>query len=75
VTLKPCCAIGGELPDNVSCGAMCDGFPTCLPPPSPELLASVVALRASLAQEQEHHRAAVRALRILQQAITERIGE
>jgi hypothetical protein len=31
MTLQPCCWLGEQLPDNVSCGEGCDQFPACLP--------------------------------------------
>ncbi len=74
MSLQPCCGRGERLADNMTCGALCDIFPDCLPPPSPELLSSVMALRASLFQEHAQHRASVHALRAIQQAITESIG-
>jgi len=72
MTLKSCNS-GSELPPNVSCGEVCDIFPACLPPPSPELVASVMALRVSLIEEHAQHRASMRTLRVLQRAISERI--
>jgi hypothetical protein len=68
------CNAGPELPPNVSCGGVCDIFPACLPPPSPELVASVMALRASLLQEHAQHRASMRTLMVLQRAISGRIS-
>jgi len=62
MTLKACHATGCKLPDYQSCSGLCDIFPDCLPPPSPELLSSVMALRASVVQEQAQQRAAVQAL-------------
>ena len=61
------------LPDLLTCGGLCPEFPDCLPTPSPELIASIVGLRESQAREHEYHWASAQALRILQQAIDERI--
>jgi hypothetical protein len=73
VSLRPCCGRGERLADNTTCGALCDIFPDCLPPPSPELIAAIVSLRESQAREHENHRASAQALRAFQQAIIERI--
>jgi hypothetical protein len=70
MTLKPCNA-GPKLSPNVSCGGVCDIFPACLPAPSPELVASVMALRTSVLEEHAQHRASMRTLMVLQRAITE----
>jgi hypothetical protein len=74
MTLKTCNS-GPKLSPNVSCGGLCDVFPDCLPPSSPELLSSVMALRASLIQEHAQQRAAVQVLRVLQRAINKRIEQ
>jgi hypothetical protein len=73
MTLKPCDATGCKLPDYQSCGGLCDIFPDCMPPPSPELVSSVMVLRATLVQENAQNRAAMQSLRVLQRAISDRI--
>lgn len=45
MTLQPCQHTGVALPPATSCGALCDTFPTCLPPPSTYLLGRIMQLR------------------------------
>jgi hypothetical protein len=44
---------GERLPDNVSCGARCERFPSCLPPLPAETVGLILELRAVAAAEQE----------------------
>jgi hypothetical protein len=74
MTLKPCNS-GTELPPNVSCGGLCDIFPDCLPAPSPNLVAAVMALRASVLEEHAQHRASMLTLMVLQRAIGESVEQ
>jgi hypothetical protein len=71
MTLHRCLNGGRKLPDNYSCGPLCPAFPSCLPPPSPELMSQLVRLRS--VGESEHRAAAatVDMLELLRAAIKE----
>ena len=45
MTLQPCQHTEVALPPATSCGALCDTFPACLPPPTTYLLGKVAQLR------------------------------
>jgi hypothetical protein len=64
---KPCLRTGEQLPDNVTCGWVCDAFPACLPPPSHRLLDEFNRLRT----QGESHAAVARALEQLYRALIE----
>jgi hypothetical protein len=68
---RPCQWTGEQLPDNVTCGSSCEEFPRCLPPPSPELLATIVQVARQDQADHENHRATAETLELLYRAITE----
>ncbi len=68
---KPCQWTGEKLPDNVTCAALCQEFPACLPEPSPGLLASISRFARQGQAERENHKAAASTLDKLYRAITE----
>jgi hypothetical protein len=67
---KPCQRTDEQLPDNVTCGWVCDSFPACLPL-SPELLERVSRFRAEGQARSERYGAVVRSLEQLFRALTE----
>jgi hypothetical protein len=51
VSLECCHWTGTKLADNSTCGARCQTFPNCLPPPSPQLAQRVAAFHSDTAAE------------------------
>ena len=72
---RPCQRTSQRLPDNTTCGWLCDEFPACLPPPSPELVGSLRELRQHQVREHENRLRTAQALIFLKQATTERVEE
>jgi hypothetical protein len=67
---RPCRRTGEQLPDNVTCGRVCDAFPACLPP-SPDLLERVRQLGADGQAKSERYETVIRSLEQLFRALTE----
>jgi len=65
------CQSGEQLPPNVSCASLCQMFPDCLPPPSPELISSVQRFWADGQTESENDQAVASTLRHLYEVISE----
>ncbi len=72
---KPCQRTSQKLPDDITCGWLCGEFPACLPPPSPELVGSLQALRQAQVREHENSLGTAQALKLLQQAIAEVVAD
>jgi hypothetical protein len=75
LSTKPCQYRCEPLATTATCGARCAAFPACLPPPSPELAARVVAWRTA---EDQADAAVVVVAGVLEQlhaAITEGLNQ
>jgi hypothetical protein len=59
-----------KLPDNRTCGGLCQAFPSCLPPVSPEVLDRIVKDRLLEGLEAETAASIADALEQLHAAIT-----
>jgi hypothetical protein len=75
LTLKPCAYDGQRLPDAVSCGGRCSDFPACLPPSSPEFVATVSQFSADAERERRSAAAVACALSDMYEVITEELGD
>lgn len=71
MSLQRCGHAGVKLANNVTCSALCDSFPACLPAPSPELTARLVSLQAEREHKHASYSAAVETLMALQEALNE----
>jgi hypothetical protein len=69
MSLMRCRHNGAKLPDAHTCALLCPSFPSCLPSPSPALLARITD--AVEDQDQQHHEAILDALTELRDAIAE----
>jgi hypothetical protein len=69
MALRHCQHIGLKLPDSETCGGLCNEFPTCLPAPSPELVAEVARLRIEAKSEQASYSATAESLALIHQAL------
>jgi hypothetical protein len=69
LSLETCQHLAIRLPDNQSCGGLCEIFAKCLGQPSPQLLAAVVQLRIDAMSEQENHLATAEALALIHEAL------
>lgn len=63
------------MPDALTCGERCAEFPTCLPLPSPEILAIVSQFTVDAERERSSAAAVACALSDVYEAITEELGE
>jgi hypothetical protein len=70
LSLETCRQIGTKLPDTETCGGLCDIFPKCLGPPSPQLLAAVARFRVNAINEQRSHSDRSEALTLIREALT-----
>jgi len=70
VTLRQCQFDEQLLPPKVSCGTRCPAFPACLPPPSPELVATVVRSEVEARSTHDNQAALIHVLSYLHDAIT-----
>ena len=57
MSLSICCVLVKQLPPNITCGAVCESFPGCLPSPSPGLLRRVAWLRTQAANDRQNYTA------------------
>jgi hypothetical protein len=71
LSLQRCAHSGATLAGNATCGARCEAFPDCLPPPSPELAAAIALQLHEVAGEHEAATAIHEVLDRLHAAITE----
>jgi hypothetical protein len=51
MSIRRCDHLRQQLAAIATCGARCELFPACLPPPTPELAARVAAWRSAADQE------------------------
>jgi hypothetical protein len=57
------------LPPTTSCGALCDTFPACLPPPSTYLLGRVMQLRQQADDAYDQAADSTRTLEVIRDAL------
>jgi hypothetical protein len=69
MTVQRCNYTGVVLPDNVTCGALCSSFPSCLPAPPPYLLGQVARLSAEAAEDYRDLAASVQSLQIIREVL------
>jgi hypothetical protein len=69
MTLQRCNYTGVVLPDNVTCGALCSSFPSCLPASPLYLLGQVARLSAEAAADYRDLAASVQALQVIREAL------
>jgi hypothetical protein len=62
---------GQRLPDNETCGRLCDEFPVCLPAPSIGLVAEVAKLRMDAEHAAEEYAATAESLSLIHQALVD----
>jgi len=65
---------GIKLPDNHSCGRLCNDFPSCLPSISPEVISGIVNWRLEAGSEREATAAAAGRLALLHDAIQQALA-
>jgi hypothetical protein len=70
LSLKRCIHTGGQLPDNHTCGALCQDFPQCLPPLPVYLPARLAELHSVNQAEHEQASAVEEALLLLHESIS-----
>jgi hypothetical protein len=62
MSLKPCRHTGLAFAEDVTCGALYDSFPTCLPSPSLRLLGEVAQLGTQAVNDRQSCTATAQAL-------------
>jgi hypothetical protein len=67
------CQYGNKLPTNVSCVVLCQDFPDCLPPPSPELATALRQFVTEASQERDQTEATTYTLSCLRDALNKGI--
>jgi hypothetical protein len=69
MSLKPCRYTGITLAENVTCGGLCDSFPSCLPLPSSFLADEIAQLRTRTAHDHQNYTATAEALQAINEAL------
>jgi hypothetical protein len=69
VSRQVCRHRGTKLPDNQTCGGLCEQFPSCLPALPPQVVGRVVTLRTEAASVQRATAALAGSLELLYDAI------
>jgi hypothetical protein len=69
MSLRRCQHTRQRLPDTVTCGGLCEAFPSCLPAPSVGLVAEVHQLRIEAQHNADGTRSTAESLNLLHQAL------
>jgi hypothetical protein len=69
MSLKPCRHIGLAFAEDMTCGALCNSFPACLPSPSLRLLGEIAQLMTQAANDRQSCTATAQALEAIHKAL------